>query len=389
MVSDRASDLLSRGDRPVTAQLLPLKEALIRATNPRSVIAWLRTSPVVRLIADLVEKHSTISHDHLDALPPNKNVDYLRATLVAIDILPPREEQLSRLGPWINAALADLPAHHLRYLRPFIEWDVLRSARRTAARKGYTISSATRDRSKVRSAIQFLAWIDQQHTDLTSITQAHVDLWITTGPTTRQRARAFLRWTTARKITTPLAIAHQRRALPTRFLDEEDHIDQLRRCLTDPALPAEARIAGALVRLYAMPLTRVAELTADRVHHDNNDTFLTLRANPVLLPPSLAVLIDQQLVNHQRGVIPGKIHYLFPGTVPNRPLRPESLGVQLLRHDLGTPAAHNTAMAMLVTDLPAVIVSDMIGINIRTANQWLGYARTNWTDYLAARQEND
>ncbi|WP_083754094.1 hypothetical protein [Actinosynnema sp. ALI-1.44] len=109
----------------------------------------------------------------------------------------------------------------------------------------------------------------------------------------------------------------------------------------------------------------------------------------MLLPPSLATLIDQQLANHQRGIIPGNTHYLFPGTVPNRPLRSESLGVQLLRHDLGTPAAHNTAMAMLITDLPAVVVSDMIGINIKTANQWLGYARNNWTDYLAARQEDE
>ncbi|WP_083754095.1 hypothetical protein [Actinosynnema sp. ALI-1.44] len=163
--------------------------------------------------------------------------------------------------------MTDLPAHHFRYLRPFIEWDVLRTARRTAARKRYTISSATLDRSKIRSAIQFLSWIEQQQTDLASITQAHVDIWLTTGPPTRQRARAFLRWTTARKITTPLTIAHQSPALPTRFLDEEGHIDQLRRCLTDSAMPTEARIAGALVRLYAMPLTRVVELTADRVHH--------------------------------------------------------------------------------------------------------------------------
>jgi len=251
-----------------------------------------------------------------------------------------------------------LPAHHLRYLRPFVEWDVLRTARRTAARKRYTVSSATHDRSKIRSAIQFLAWIDHQQTDLASITQAEVDLWITTGPPTRQHARAFLRWTMARKVTATLTIAHRRSSLPTRFLDEEDHIDQLRRCLTDTALTTKARIAGALVRLYAMPLTRIVELTADQIHRDNNHTFLTLRANPVLLPPSLSTLIDQQLANHQRGIIPGNTHYLFPGTVPNRPLRPESLGVRLLQHHLGTPAAHNTAMAMLVTDLPAVIVSD-------------------------------
>jgi hypothetical protein len=44
---------------------------------------------------------------------------------------------------------------------------------------------------------------------------------------------------------------------------------------------------------------------------------------------------------------------------------------------------------MLVTELPNVIVSDMIGISIKTANQWLAYARTNWADYLAARHEGE
>ena len=135
-----------------------------------------------------------------------------------------------------------------------------------------------------------------------------------------------------------------------------------------------------------MPLTRIVELTADHFHHDKDEAFLTIGDNPVILPPSLTTLIDQQLTNHQRSLVYGHTHYLFPGKVPNRPLLGGSLGDQLLRYDLATPAAHNTAMAMLVTDLPAAVVSDLIGININTANQWLGYARTNWADYLAARQ---
>ena len=45
-------------------------------------------------------------------------------------------------------------------------------------------------------------------------------------------------------------------------------------------------------------------------------------------------------------------------------------------------------MATLIADLPGLVVSDLIGINVSTANQWLGYARTNWDDYLAARQSD-
>lgn len=353
------------------------------------MLQWLRTSPAARLLAGLAEHHDAVSHEIVDALPHNQTVDFLRAILVAIDILPRRQKQLDRLKPWLTSMLAGLPAHQLRYLRPFAEWEVLRKARRAAARGRYTINSASLDRAKVRSAVEFLAWVDQQHTDLPSITQSQMDRWITTGPPSRRHVHAFLRWTTAHEITTKLSITLKSSGLPTRFLDEEDHLSQLRRCLTDATLPIEVRIAGALVRLCAMPLTRIVELTADNFDRDTNEAFLTIGEHPVILPPSLATLIDQQLTVHQRNLVSGPTRYMFPGNVPNRPLLSGSLGERLLRHDLGTPAAHNTAMATLVTDLPALVVSDLIGINISTANQWLGYARTNWVNYLAARQSEE
>ncbi|MFD9278919.1 hypothetical protein ACFWD7_16760 [Streptomyces mirabilis] len=43
---------------------------------------------------------------------------------------------------------------------------------------------------------------------------------------------------------------------------------ELRRCLTDTGLPLPVRIIGALVRLYAPPLTRIVELTTDQFHRD-------------------------------------------------------------------------------------------------------------------------
>ncbi|MCO1575549.1 hypothetical protein M8C13_07230 [Crossiella sp. SN42] len=387
VVDDRVTDLLSHPGQPVAPELLPLADAFVRARHPRSVIGWLRTSPTARLLAGLVEQHATIDHDTLDALPPHRNVDFLRAMLVATGILPPRKEQLAKLRPWLDSVFTDLPARHLGYLRPFAEWEVLRIARSQAARRRYTAGSAANDRCEIRVAIEFLAWLDGHHRDLPSTTQADVDLWLTTGPSNRRKLRAFLRWTSARKITTTLTIADRSRALPTRFLDEEDHIEQLRRCLTDSSLPTELRVAAALIRLYAMPLTRVVELTTDHYRRDGNDAFLILGKNPVILPPSLGVLVEQQLARHQPGLVPGRTHYLLPGAVPGRPTRPEHLARQLARRDLGTAAAHNTAMSMLVADLPAVIVSDMIGISIKTANQWLGYASISWTDYLAARME--
>jgi hypothetical protein len=104
----------------------------------------------------------------------------------------------------------------------------------------------------------------------------------------------FIRWTVARRLTSKLTVPPKPKTLPSHFLDEDEYNDQLRRCLNDDTLPLEVRVAGTLVMLYALPVTRIVELTTDRLHREDDGTYLTLDRHPVLLPPKLARLIEQQ-----------------------------------------------------------------------------------------------
>jgi hypothetical protein len=79
------------------------------------------------------------------------------------------------------------------------------------------------------------------------------------------------------------------------------HQHELRRCLTDTSLPADVRIAGALTRLYALPLTRIVELTTAQFHHDDDHAYLTISRQPVVLPPSLTQLIQDHLNSRAAG----------------------------------------------------------------------------------------
>ncbi|MDX2699305.1 hypothetical protein PV416_45080 [Streptomyces ipomoeae] len=63
----------------------------------------------------------------------------------------------------------------------------------------------------------------------------------------------FIQWAVVHRLTSKLAISRPSKAHSSGFLDEQDLQEQLRRCLNDDTIPREARIIGALIRLYASP----------------------------------------------------------------------------------------------------------------------------------------
>ena len=83
-------------------------------------------------------------------------------------------------------------------------------------------------------------------------------------------------------------------SMPVLFLDDADHEEKLRRGLTDASLPLELRIIGALIRPYGLPIVRIVHLTTGRFHQDERGAYFTFDKNAVLLPPTLARLIEQQ-----------------------------------------------------------------------------------------------
>ncbi|WP_327116074.1 hypothetical protein OHB12_03490 [Nocardia sp. NBC_01730] len=172
------------------------------------------------------------------------------------------------------------------------------------------------------------------------------------------------------------------------FLELEEHQRQLRRCLTDDSLAMEVRLAGALIRLYATALNHLVELTVDRFHRDNHHAYLTIDKHPVLLPPSLARLVEQlieQRVHKPLIPVAGESIYLFPGRPANRQRQPHSLRQLLTANGLPNLSARNTAMITIGADLPPTVVADLLAIHPATAERWAKFAQSSWSDYLAAR----
>jgi hypothetical protein len=293
------------------------------------------------------------------------------------------------LEAWADRTIDRLPKRQQRIIRPFAEWQVIRDARRRAARNRYTEGAAAADRTDIRTAIVFLDWLDSTATTFDTLTQDQLDQWLDTNPTRRRGLTSFLRWATQRRLTTTLDFPTSKNSMPIHFQTEEQHRRQLHRCLNDDSLPREARIIGSLVRLFGLPISRIVELTTDRLHRDNGDTFLTLGQHPVLLPPKLAALIAEHIahpcyrsmVRPPAGQPP---RYLLPASRPGKPRSARTVQKLLRQHGLPTLAARNTAMIEAVSELPPIVIADLFGIHPETAHAWAKFAHASWTDYLAA-----
>ncbi|MFF2789782.1 XRE family transcriptional regulator [Streptomyces sp. NPDC058049] len=385
----RVLALLSDEAGLLDPRLQPVADCLTGAAHPRSVIHWLKGSTAARLLTELAATPSSLTHDLLDALPQEPRTRYVRGLLVSVGILPDRDETLAQTELWVARTVAALPAGRRGVVHAFADWHTLKTARRQAARGRYTAGSAAQDRTEILRAIDFLHWLDTQNLTLDRARQADLERWIGQAPGHRRGLVAFIRWTRLRNLA-DLTLPAPRSGLPQNFLDDAEMHTQLRRCMTETTLPLEVRVTGALVRLYALPVSRIAALTADDFTKDETGAYLTLGSGAVLLPPRLAALVQDLIAQPHRpaAVAPSPAHdpgYLFPGKVPGRPRSSNALRAQLGRHGLLTLAARNSAMITMITDMPPQVVSDLLGFSPVTTTQWATYLQDSWAHYLSAR----
>jgi hypothetical protein len=329
----------------------------------------------------------------LDELPPGASLNHLRQTLVHTGIIDERTEPLERFGPWLDQVLAAAPPHHASVIRPFALWQVLRRARCRVARRPFTAASAgTRARATITAAMTFLAWLDQRGQTLRTLRQPDVDDWLAGGPQ-HHEIRPFLRWTSDRGLTPGIEVPARPVRTQTRpVMTDTELCEQLRRCLTETALPVDVRAAGALVTLYAVPLSRLAHMTAERLTRTGGDAYLSIDRSAVILPPAVAGLLEESAGSRIRSALgrsaPGR-QWLFPGASPGRPASAGTIGKHLRDHGICASATHNAALAALAADMPASVVASLLGVDITTALRWARLAQRDWTAYIEARTNSD
>lgn len=280
------------------ARMKPLFDALA-AVSPSSVHTWVAKNTSVTWLAELVRAGRGITHEEIDKLPQNAQTLHIRAAFVAAGVLPHRNEALAQLQLWVDRIVPTISAQHQPIIRAYAEWHIVRRARLRAARGSFRPGADSANRQRIRCAINFLGWLADTGSPVADLRQHHVDTYFDGGVSNAKALGTFLAWMLARRLISGIEVPREKDGLPYRFQDQDDHAAQLRRCLTDSELPMEVRIVGALVRLYAIPVARIVELTTDRFSRDETHSYLMIEQNAVILPPSLAALIEELIAARQ------------------------------------------------------------------------------------------
>ncbi|WP_203919704.1 hypothetical protein [Rugosimonospora africana] len=260
----------------------------------------------------------------LDALPPSMMLHHIRRLLIFAAVLPPRDEYLDRITPWLREQLRDRPAHHTHLVRPYAEWDVLHRARRAArARRGAGIGTANNARLRISAALGLLSWLDQRGLLLTDLTQPDLDLWLDQPGNRSKPMGGYLGWASRRHLARRLTVPPARRGLACALIDETQRLQQLRRCLNDNGMPLPVRIIGVLNLLFGITTSRALGLTIYNIATNANHTYVNLGKHSLELPPRVAELIHQQLANASTPTnAPETARWLFPGQLRVYPITP-------------------------------------------------------------------
>jgi hypothetical protein len=131
--------------------------------------------------------------------------------------------------------------------------------------------------------------------------------------------------------------------------------------------------------------------TLGQVEQHDSKTHLVLARHGLLVPPVLARLLPQQrdhaATQWTVGEAANADRPLFPG-LHGRPANPTRCRTPLKRHDIRPRAGRNTGLAALAANLPPVVLADLIGVGITTANRWASHTRRDWAPFVAERRTN-
>lgn len=368
--------------------LVPVAAALSAMDRPNSGLTWINQPHVSAFLADLAVAPA-ISHKSLDALLASRTRDYVRGLLVEHGALPRRDELLARYTTWSDHALDRLPAgEHRGVVRRFVNWHLIRRMNGTPG--GISYGTFVRSKQTTTVTIDFLTWLTARGTTLDHLSQADLDAWQASGPTTREFASRFLAWAIkAHLVNSDLRMQpHRRGTADTMPSSEQSRAVQAvihqHEHLTD-----RDRLAAILVLVFGQQVEDVVRLTWDHVTITEDLATITLSETPIALPAPLDQPLRQLHAEpgHGRTAAHPNTPWVFRGDSPGRHLSAAHLRYRLKTVCPTRPSRLGT-LGDLTKTTPIPVLAEILGYNPTTLERHALAVATTYGHYIATRQHD-
>lgn len=372
------------GTRPA-GWVTDICDALRSAKCAAETRRWLAQTSGGRLLGRLAAGDVETSHAELDRRS-DRSIERLRGLLIVTGGLAPDNQGLARLENAVTALTAGIDnASDRRVVQSYLRWQALPTIRRRSERGASIIHSGGNLRQRTSVICRFVTTLNVEGRTLQDCRQVDIDNWFGAPGALPAVATSFMTW--ARKhhhFPAGLEIPASKKAKqPTTPIDHQLRWAHARRLVNDDTLNADDRVAGALVVLYAQPLTRIAALTVDDVVvNDSGEVSIEFRTHQIDLTEPFAALARQLPIRRKAGAA-DLLHtrWLFPATRPDQAVNPTTIASRLGRIGIDPRPTRLAAISQLASEIPPALLAESIGIGARQASKWVGVSGGNWTNY--------
>lgn len=386
--ADRALDKLFADDRGRIPARLDAAHKALAMSDPLPLLNWIFYSPAIPPLRRLLEEQRPITHEALDELLPNKAVHAMRSVLVAHGALPARDEQLTSLKRWIASFLSTVqPSADRKLLHTYAEWHCLPRLRRHSQSAAITAGQDSSVRTDLRNIAALLAWLRERNLDLNSCGQPELDAYYAGVPRYRAVVIAkFLRWASAQGHASKSLTGPPRPDPTIDALEADERWALTHKLIHDADINRTDRFAGLLVLLLGQRITTIIELTHADVTRQADKVMLRLGVEPVQLPPPMDDLALKLIEDKRTFMRVGRFDehtWLFPGGHPGRHISNARLAIRLNRLGISCRRGRNATLLELAAQLPASVISKLLGISVKSAARWTAWSGGHGTRYAA------
>ena len=389
-LTDDLTGLLADPTGAINPTVLPLFTALTQQVHARSARTWLTINPhATKLLRDLAHdvvplEHATFTDHHEPA-----KVAFLRELCIEHGLLPPVHLDIERFATWLDYKLPAADPADARLIKQYARWVHLNRLQRLADAGDLKKGSFLAAKQSTTVALDFLAHVRRTGLSPATCTQACVDDWLATGPTTRSLARAFVRWAIAHRHIPSLTFPY-RVAKTEPVITQQQRLEHIGR-LIEPGddLATDERAAALLLLLYAQPLTRIVGMQLVQVRDEHNALTVSFTDDALTIPGPFAQIIRNHLaaLPNQNTSAHRDTPWLFPGRRPGQHLNQTTLMNKLRDAGIDLRGARNAAMRALVLELPAPVVADSLNYSYNVTDKHRRNAGATFLDYATRRTD--